>query len=84
MRNRISLTCAKNQEEVKALLNGVDVGNVEYCMQMLSAWVDGKLKLWDNFNYGIWETIKMQSLMELHNGPAILLNVNTCKSFGTC
>ena len=29
MRNRISLIHVKNQEKVKALLNSVDVGNVE-------------------------------------------------------
>ena len=35
----------KNQEKVKALLNGVDVGNEVYCTQMLCIWVVGKLKL---------------------------------------
>ena len=34
----------KNQEKVKALLNGVDIGNMEQGTQMLSAWVAANLR----------------------------------------
>ena len=37
MRKRISLTCMNNQEKVKVLLDGTDVGNKEQWTQMLSA-----------------------------------------------
>ena len=43
----MSLMHVKNQEKVKAPLNGLDVGNVEEWTEMSSALVVAKLKPWD-------------------------------------
>ena len=48
-RNMISLIRVKNQEKVKALLTGVNVGNVKQWTQMLSTWVEANLNSYSNF-----------------------------------
>ena len=62
------LIYVKNQWNVKALLNGVDVGNETWSTQMLTTWAAARLKLWDTFNYQIWYTmIGMLSPKELQH-----------------
>ena len=46
----IANTLEKSRKS-QALLNGVDVGNVEYWTQALNALVATKLNLWDTFKY---------------------------------
>ena len=58
--------CMKNQQKVKELLNGVNVGNEVSCTQVLDTWVMAKLKLWDTYNNWIWDMmIGMLSQKEL-------------------
>ena len=59
MRNWISLTRMRNQEKTKLLLNGagVDVANVQYWKQMLSASTATKMKHWNTLNYWVTDTV---------------------------
>ena len=59
MRNWISLTRMRNQEKTKLLLNGagVDVTNVQYWKQMLSASTATKMKQWNTLNYWVRDTL---------------------------
>ena len=59
MRNWISLTRMRNQEKTKLLLNGagVDVTNVQYWKQMLSASTATKMKQWNTLNYWVTDTV---------------------------
>ena len=64
--NRISPQRLKNQDQIKVLLNDMDVViNVESWAQISSACVSAKLKPWKTLNYSVWDTVKqMQSLKE--------------------
>ena len=44
----------KNQEKLKAFVNGADVGNQAQCTQMLVTWVAAKFKLWDTLTAGLF------------------------------
>ena len=87
----ISIILMKNQQKVKALLNGTNTVNMEQWIKMYSTCVETKSITWNTLNYWLWDTvIWMQSLREFKSAAReivhlsrfscleTLINLNSC------
>ena len=87
----ISIILMKNQQKVKALLNGTKTVNMEQWIKMYSTCVETKSITWNTLNYWLWDTvIWMQSLREFKSAACeivhlsrfscleTLINLNSC------
>ena len=65
----------KDREKVKALLNGIDVVNVEQWTQISSAHIAAKLKTWNTSNHWVLETAAERRCSK---STSLNLLVNSC------
>ena len=73
----ISIILMKNQQKVKALLNGTNTVNTEQWIKMYSTCVETKSITWNTLNYWLWDTvIWMQSLREFKSAACEIVHLS--------
>ena len=73
----ISIILMKNQQKVKALLNGTNTVNMEQWIKMYSTCVETKSITWNTLNYLLWDTvIWMQSLREFKSAACEIVHLS--------